>query len=283
IMVHAAAALPLESKQSIFDTNLKGTQNALEAALHNKTKRFIQISSTAVYGVPEKFPIEETDPLTPVGPYAETKILSEKMCEDYRKKGLTTTIIRPKTFIGTFRLGVFQILYDWVYNGVKIPMIGSGNNRYQLLEVTDLASAVRHFFSCPEAVANDVYNVGGTDFGTVREDLTALCAHAGTKSKPFGTPAAPTILLLRFLESIKLSPLYKWVYGTAGKNSMVSVDKILSRTGWKPRFSNADALIHAYDWYLQNLNTISNASGTTHRVPWKQGVLSVAKKILKLF
>lgn len=281
VIIHAAAALPLESKKTIFDTNLLGTKNTLEAALENRVRRFIQISSTAVYGVPEKFPIEESDPLIPVGPYAETKIQSEQMCVDYRNKGLITTIIRPKTFIGTYRLGVFQILYDWVYCGAKIPMIGNGNNRYQLLEVTDLTSAIQEFFDAPEVVANDVYNVGSTQFGTVREDLSALCSHAGGKSRPFSTPAGPTIVALTVLEKLKLSPLYKWVYGTACKNSMVSVEKLLKQTNWKPKFSNSDALIHAYDWYLANLESLTKVSGTTHRAPWKQGALSLVKHCLK--
>jgi nucleoside-diphosphate-sugar epimerase len=55
---------------------------------------------------------------------------------------LCVPVIRPKTFIGTHRLGVFQILYDWVESGKRIPMIGNGKNRYQLLEVDDLAEAI---------------------------------------------------------------------------------------------------------------------------------------------
>ena len=59
IVVHCAAALPLYSKRDIFSTDIKGTKNILEVALINNIKRAIQISSTAVYGIPDHHPIYE--------------------------------------------------------------------------------------------------------------------------------------------------------------------------------------------------------------------------------
>jgi len=53
IVIHCAAALPLYSKKDIFSTDVDGTRNILETALKNNVKRVIQISSTAVYGIPE--------------------------------------------------------------------------------------------------------------------------------------------------------------------------------------------------------------------------------------
>ena len=69
------------------------------------------------------------------------------------RRGLCVPIIRPKTFIGTGRLGVFQILYDWVYSGKRIPIIGNGANRYQLLEVDDLVEAIRLAATAPAAAS----------------------------------------------------------------------------------------------------------------------------------
>ena len=50
-------------------------------------------------------------------------------------------ILRPKTFIGPERLGVFEILFDWIREGRRIPILGDGSNRYQLLAVEDLVEA----------------------------------------------------------------------------------------------------------------------------------------------
>lgn len=281
IIIHAAAALPLWKREEIFAVNVEGTRNVLEAALAHGVQRVIFISSTAVYGVPEKHPIEEDDPLIGVGPYGESKILAERLCEEHRGKGLCVPIIRPKTFIGTGRLGVFAILYDWVQSGARIPVIGSGRNRYQLLEVEDLAEAVWLACVAPVEKAGATFNVGAKRFGTVREDVGALCEYARSGARVMGTPAWLVKPLLHLFEMLKLSPLYKWVYGTADKDSFVSTERIERSLGWSPRYSNAEALIRSYQWYLDHQAEVEQAVGITHRVAWKQGILKVFKGLLR--
>ena len=77
-----------------------------------------------------------------------------------------------------------------------------------------------------------------------------------------------------------MSPLYKWVYGTADKDSFVSTEKIRKQLGWAYKFNNADALINSYKWYLQHFREVENQTGVTHRVPWNQGILKVFKRWL---
>ena len=67
-------------------------------------------------------------------------------------------------------------------------------------------------------------------------------------------PAAPMIWVLRFLEALKLSPLYKWVYETMSKESFVSIEKAERVLGYSPRYSNREALIRNYEWYLDHLD-----------------------------
>ncbi len=280
-VVHGAAALPLYPREQIVSTNVDGTRNVLEACRDLGIQRVVHISSTAVYGVPKKHPIFETDPMVGVGAYGETKIEAERLCERFRQPengGLTVCVLRPKTFIGTGRLGVFQILYDWVECGKRIPAIGNGNNRYQLLEVQDLVQAAVLGLTAPADAANDVFNIGAERFGTVREDMGALCEHAGNGARVIGTPAWLVKPCLALAEALKISPLYKWVYGTADKDSFVSIDRAKSVLGWKPEFSNQEALIHAYDWYMENKDNIPTGSGITHRIGWDQGILKLLKK-----
>jgi nucleoside-diphosphate-sugar epimerase len=279
-IVHGAAALPLWKPSEIYDINVRGTLNVLTAAERRKVKRVVFISSTAVYGVPDKHPLDEDDPMVGVGPYGETKIEGEHLCETFRDHGLVVPIIRPKTFIGIERLGVFQILYDWIESGKKIPVIGDGTNRYQLLEVEDLAEAIWLATTLPAAQANDTFNIGATEFGTVNADVGAVCAYAGTGARPMGTPASAVKAALKTFERLGLSPLYEWVYGTADKDSFVSVDKAREKLGWQPRYSNADALIRSYKWYIDNKTTIQQGTGVTHRIAWDQGILKVFKAFL---
>jgi nucleoside-diphosphate-sugar epimerase len=278
VVVHAAAALPLWRPADIRSTNVEGTRTVLATAQEAGVGRMIFISSTAVYGVPEKHPLEEDDPLVGVGPYGVSKIAAERLCLAARAQGYCVPILRPKTFIGTGRLGVFQILYDWVYDGKRIPVLGSGNNRYQLLEVEDLCDAIWRAATSPAAVANETFNVGATRFGTVREDVGALCAYAGTGARVFPVPAGPAKLALRALEMAHLSPLYRWVYATADKDSYVSTARIERALGWRARYSNAEALIRSYEWYLAHRETLGHTTGVTHRAAWKQGALRLLKR-----
>ena len=279
VVVHAAAALPLWKKDEIFKINVDGTKNVLKTALKNKIKRVVFISSTAVYGVPEKHPIFEDAPLIGVGPYGESKIKAEKICLDFRKKGIYIPIIRPKTFIGTGRLGVFQILYDWVESGKRIPVIGNGKNRYQLLEVEDLVNAIYSALATKSNKGNDTFNVGAEKFDKVEKDVGALCryAKAGATVLPIASWLAKPPLIA--FEKLKLSPLYKWVYDTADKDSFVSTEKIKKKLGWSAKYSNSQALIKSYKWYLDHKDELSG-SGITHRVAWNQGILALIKKFM---
>ena len=275
VVVHAAAALPIQaSRESIRSVNVGGTENVLHAAHEAGVRRVVFISSTAVYGVPEKHPIEESDPLVGVGAYGESKIDAEGLC---RVAAVETTIIRPKTFIGTERLGVFEILFDWIREGRRIYTLGKGYNHYQLLGVEDLVDAIVRAGHEPKA-ARETFNVGATEFGTVRSDLQALIDHAGSSSRLQPIPVKPAELALRGLELMRVSPLAEWHYKTAHKDSFVDVTKAQQLLGWQPRLSNRDALIETYDWYLGNRERVGPA-GVTHRVPWNQQALRLLKRL----
>jgi nucleoside-diphosphate-sugar epimerase len=279
IVVHTAAALPLYSREDILSTDIDGTRNVIDSAHAHGAERFIHISSTAVYGVPDHHPLLETDELIGVGPYGVAKIDAEKVCLEYRAKGMCVPIIRPKSFIGPERLGVFALFYDWAKDGHGFPMIGSGKNRYQLLDVEDLCAAIYLTATLDPAKVSDTFNIGAKDFTTMREDYQAVLDYAGHGKKIVPLPEKPVILALRALERLKLSPLYAWVYETAGKDSFVSIEKAERVLGFAPRYSNKDALVRNYQWYLDSLHKFQGKSGVTHRVPWKQGVLGLAKHV----
>lgn len=279
-VIHTAAALPLYTKEEIMTTDVDGTRLLLSTARNTKTiERFVHISSTAVYGIPDHHPLKEDDKLDGVGPYGKAKILAEEACLEFRKAGMCIPIIRPKSFIGPERLGVFALFYDWAKDGHNFPMIGNGHNRYQLLDVEDLCDAIWLSLTKDSDLVNDTFNIGAKEFTTMREDYQAVLDRAGFGKRIIGTPAKPLILALRILEALKISPLYKWVYETACEDSFVSIEKAESILGYAPRYSNKDALVRNYEWYLEHLEEFANRSGISHRVPWKQGILSLFKHL----
>ena len=279
IVVHTAAALPLYSPEDIFSTDIDGTRNVIDSAHAHGVERFIQVSSTAVYGIPDHHPLLENDKLDGVGPYGEAKIKAEEVCLEYREKGMCVPIVRPKSFIGKERLGVFALLYDWAKDGKGFFVLGSGNNPYQYLDVEDLCDAIYLCATLDRDKVNDTFNIGAKVFGTMKEDFQAVLDYAGFGKKIVPLPAAPAIWTLRLLEKLHLSPLYKWVYETASKESFVSIEKAEKVLGFQPKYSNKDALLRNYQWYVEHMHEFENTSGVSHRVPWKQGILSLAKII----
>lgn len=277
VVVHCAAALPLYSEHDIYTTEVDGCRNVLNAARKFSLDRMIQISSTAVYGVPKKHPIYETDPLVGVGPYGQAKINAENICREAMKEGYPVCIIRPKSFIGPERLGVFALFYDWAYTGHNFPMIGSGNNRYQLMDVDDLDNAIWNAMTYPKEVVSTEFNIAAQEFTTMKEDYQAVLDRAGFGKKIVPMPAGLLVFVLRILEKLHLSPLYPWVYETASTDSYVSIDKARKLLDFNPAYSNKQALVRNYDWYVEHLDEFKGKSGVSHRVPWKQGLLKLAK------
>lgn len=277
-VVHAAAALPIiHSRTEIFKTNIDGTKNVLEAALANKIKKLVFISSTATYGVPKHLPETETDDLDPIGNYGESKIQGEKLCMEYYGKGLPVNIIRPKTFLGPERLGVFTLWFEAIYQGKPVFILGNGKNLYQLLGVNDLCDMIYNSLTTGET--GEIFNAGAAKFGTWKQDLGALIKHAKSKSKIVGFPVLPSQIALGILESLNLSPIVAWHYKTLPINSYVSIEKAKKHLNFKPKKGNQDILIESYDWYKKNRSNFIGKAGTGHRVVWDFKLLDIFSKI----
>lgn len=277
-VVHAAAALPLYAKQDIYTTDVVGTRNVFEGAYRAGVRRVVHISTTAVYGVPDHHPLREEDRLAGVGPYGQAKIQAEMIALEFRARGMVVPILRPKSFVGPERLGVFALLYDWALDGRNFPILGRGRNRYQLLDVEDLCDAIWRCLTLPDEVVNDTFNLGAARFGTLREDYQAVLDAAGFGKRVIPLPAAPAVWTLRLLEKLRVSPLYAWVYETVGKDSFVAIDKARERLGWEPKYSNQEALLRNFSWYRANRARFAAQTGVSHRVPWRQGALGLLKR-----
>jgi nucleoside-diphosphate-sugar epimerase len=277
LVVHCAAALPRATSGEIMSTNVEGTRILLDSALRHGVSRFVFISSTAVYGIPDHHPLVEGDRLHGVGPYGQSKIDAEQHCLAYQQRGLHVPILRPKTFVGPERLGVFGLLFDWAYSGRNFPVLGSGNNRYQLLDVEDLCVAIDRCCTVDADGVNTILNVGAEVFGTLRDSFQAVLDRAGHGRHVVSLPVGPAIAALRVLERLHLSPLYEWIYDTAATESFVSIERLKSRLAFTPRHSCREALVRNYDWYVAHRLEFLGKAGVTHRVPWKAGALQWAK------
>lgn len=277
-VVHAAAALPiLREEKIIFDVNINGTKIVLDASLKNKIKRLVFISTTAVYGIPRHLPEKETNPLDPIGYYGKSKVAGEKLCLEYAKNGLSINILRPKSFLGPERLGVFELWFEAIYRNKGVFILGNGNNRYQLLAVSDVVDAI--IKALESKIDGEIFNIGAREFQTWNKDLGSVIKYAKSKSRIIKLPVLPSQILLGILELLNLSPIAAWHYKTMPVDSYISIKKAEKLLNWKPKKSNKELLIESYDWYKKHRNEIINKVGMTHRVGWNFKLLNLIKNI----
>lgn len=279
VVHHNVALVPLaKDKEAFFAVNEGGTKNLLEAALRQKVRKVVSMSSSAVYGAPEKNPVDDETPRAPGEDYGRAKLAAEHLCKAYVQRGVDVTVIRPRTIMGHGRLGIMQILFEWVREGKNIPVLGRGDNLYQFVHADDLASACMKAAERPGAAT---YNVGAEKFGTMRETLEGLCAYAGTGSRVVSVPGAPAVAMMKLTSRIGASPLGAYHALMYGREMYFDVSRTKRELDWSARFSNAEMFVDSYDWYLRHRTEVLGRTGASHhRSPVKQGVLSAVSRAL---
>jgi nucleoside-diphosphate-sugar epimerase len=279
IVHHNVAQVPLAKDRHLFESvNIQGTENLLEGARAAGVRKVVYTSSSAVFGAPRSNPVTEETPPAPAEAYGRAKYEGERRCQAYVARGLDVSIVRPRTILGHGRLGIFQILFEWVRSGFNIPVLGAGDNRYQFVHAEDLAAACILAGKRPGAA---VYHCGTDRFGTMRETLEALCLHAGTGSKVRSVPMAPALLAMKLTSAVGLSPLGPYHALMYGRSMYFDLAKTTRELGWAPRYSNQEMFIESYEWYLAHRERVLAASGASlHRSAVKQGVLGLLRRLL---
>lgn len=274
---HNVALVPLtKAGRRFWDVNVTGTQLLLNTCRLHDVPRFVHTSSSAVFGVPP-CPITNATPRRPVEIYGRAKLAGEQLVEEYIAEGRTAAIIRPRTVIGNFRLGIFHILFDWVAGGRSIYILGNGENRFQFVNVHDLVDAMIRSAALGRS---GVFNIGTDRFGTLRGDLAAFIQAVGSRSRVRPIPAAPSIAVLKVLDWLRLSPLAPWHYLTYHKPFFFDVVQEMSTLEWRPRYSNIDMFISAYEWFLAHRGELRNSHymASTHHAPPRQRLLALLKR-----
>jgi nucleoside-diphosphate-sugar epimerase len=278
VVHHNAALVPLtKSGLKFWEVNVEGSRVAAQAAVDARVRAFIHMSSSAIFGVPEQCPITEMTPTKPAEIYGRAKLAGEEAVrEEWGKAGLPLIVIRPRTILGEGRLGIFQILFDWIRSGHNVYVIGSGNGLFQFVHAHDLMDA---YLLALDHGKPGIYNVGTDRFGSVREALEHVIAHAGSGSRVKSLPEGLTIGTLRMLDLLGLSPLAPWHYLTYHKPFHFDVARLLAM-GWKPRYSNDEMFRESYDWFQKNYDRLqAEKNASPHRRPVRERLLWLLKKL----
>ena len=280
LVFHNVAQVPLAKDKRLFwSVNRDGTRTLLEACVSQGVKKLLYTSSSAIYGVPSANPVtEETEP-NPQEDYGRAKLAGEKLCWEYADRGMDVSIIRPRTIVGCGRLGIFQILFEWIYRGKNIPVLDEGNNVYQFVHADDLAVAC---ILASEVKGGQAYNCGASSYGTLRDALEAVCKYAGTGSCVKSLPSSLIVPAMKVCSAFGLSPLGPYHSLMYGRSMYFDTSKARGVLGWSPKYSNEEMLIESYNWYVQNRERVLVQTGeaSRHRSAVKEGALIILQKLL---
>ncbi|MEY2565778.1 MAG: hypothetical protein QOE35_307 [Actinomycetota bacterium] len=277
VVFHNVAQQPLAKDKALFETvNVNGTRNLLDASSAARVGKFVHTSSTSVFGIPPSNPVTEETPLRPVEAYGRTKVRAEQLCHEAAAAGLDVTIIRPRTILGHGRLGLLAMLFEWVADGAPVYVLGGGHNRYSFVHAGDLAEA------CLRAGRREgpsTYNIGTDQFGTMRETMEALVAHAGTGSRVRSLPVRPAMFAMSALGRMRLAPFAPYHWMLYGQEFWFDISKARSELDWAPEYSNVEMMNESYDWFLAHRGQLEHGGRSHHQSPVRQGAMRVLKRI----
>lgn len=281
--VHYCAALnPLKKAGSgFFDFNVTGTKILLEEINRAKVKHLSYFSSSAIFGnvKAEDCPIGPNfTNYRPIEIYGRSRLLGEKVISDYIGKNpeLSLSIIRPRTILGPGRLGIFQILFDWVAEGRNIYIIGDGKNLIQFSHVEDCADVS---METAQKRVSGIFNLGTDQISTLRSALETFFILAGAKSKIVSIPFPIAVSALYLCDKFGLSPLAPWHYLSYHRTLYFEMDNVYARLKWRAKMSNAEMLYQSYLWYLENKATVATSlEASSHRASLNQGILKIVKR-----
>lgn len=235
-VVHFAAESHVDrsiTNPTVFlDTNIKGTQSVLDAAVKYKIKKFVHISTDEVYGEIEHGKFTEESIISPNSPYSVSKAAADMLARAYmRTYGLPVVVLRPSNNYGPWQFPekLIPVVIGKALKNQNIPVYGKGLNVREWLFVGDCAQAVLTVLD--KAAVGEIYNLGSgqeqANIDTVKTILKIMC---------------------------KSNNLIEFVKDRLGHDLRYSLDtsKIEKDLGWKAKTDFSEGIKITVEWYLKN-------------------------------
>lgn len=275
---HCAAVLghAVRNKEMLWASNVTATENLAEQAALHGVSRFVFISSNCLWGRAFDRPVLEEDIPEPVEIYGRSKLAAEQALARYRDL-MATIVLRVPTIIDAGRLGLLAILFEFIADGRRVWIVGSGGNRYQFIFGPDLAEAcllaARHGES-------DTFNIGSDDVPTLCDVYQWVIDRAGTGARVTKLPERTARLAMRAADRMGVSPLGPYHYRMISEDFIFDTNKAKKLLGWHPTVNNKEMLWRAYEHYLLSRDApADNRQISAHRQPSRMGVIRLLKWI----
>ncbi|MDP2939744.1 MAG: dTDP-glucose 4,6-dehydratase [Candidatus Omnitrophota bacterium] len=216
---------------NFIKTNYNGTYILLEAALKNKIKYFLQISTDEVYGSRVKGFFKESDTLNPSSPYSASKAAADLLAVSYFKTyKLPVFIARSSNNFGPCQYPekVIPLFITNILQNKKLPLYSRGENIRDWLFVLDNCLAIDLILH--KGLPGEIYNISAGNY-LKNSELTKIILKK--MDKPW-----------EFINFVKDRPGHDFRY---------AMDSLkIAKLGWKPRYKFLNALDLTINWYREN-------------------------------
>lgn len=239
--------VPRDRKTYFFATNTEGTRNILSVIYEKGCRNYLMLTTDMTYGKPQYLPVDTKHPQRPFGPYGQSKKECEKICFEYRKKGMNITIMRPRMINGPGRLGILVKLFKLIDWNLPVPTIGNGKNHYQMISVFDCVSAI--LCAIDKGLPNKEYNLGSKNPPDIRTLLKGVIQSAHSHSIVIPTPGKLIKWILNAFDKVGLTIMYKEQFMIADEEYILDIQETEKDLDWHPRYNDEDMLREAYRLY----------------------------------
>jgi nucleoside-diphosphate-sugar epimerase len=256
LVYHLAAVFRSENvwRQEMWETNVQGTENLLEASVKAGVQRFIHCSTVGVHGDIKKPPANEDTPYGPGDHYQESKTEAERVVRQYMAEGrLPIVVFRPGGIYGP-RDTRFLKLIKAIKRG-RFIMLGRGKVLYQMIYIDDLINGILRCGMEEQAIGN-VYILTGEEAVTLNQLVQVIGEAVGVSVSNLHFPVAP-VYLAGFLCELLCKPfglnppLYRRRVDFFRKSRSFDISKARRELRFQPGMTLRAGMQHTVDWYRQ--------------------------------
>jgi nucleoside-diphosphate-sugar epimerase len=254
IIYHIAAAFRVEnvSRKEMWETNVEGTRNLLDAAVRAGVQRFVHCSTVGVHGGIENPPANEETPYGPGDQYQESKAEGERLVLQYMAEGrLPVVVFRPGGIFGPGDLRFLKL-----FRAIKrrrFVMFGSGQVTYHMIYIDDLIDGIL-LCGTQENSLGGVYILAGEEPVTLNQLVEIIADSLGVRPPGLHFPVAPVYLAAYLCELICKPlginpPLYRRRVDFFRKNRAFDTSKAKRELGFRAKTDLKTGISLTTEWY----------------------------------
>ena len=276
---HCAALLAHEvkNKDDLWTSNVDGTKNIVEFSIKNKCKKIMFISSNCLWGENFDYPVTEEQEPNPIEVYGKTKLEGEKILLSHKDE-VNSVIFRSPTIIDEGRLGLLSLLFEFIDENRKVPLVGDGTNTYQFIYAKDMVAAMKLALNYDKT---DIFNIGSDNVKTFNEVYKYVIEKSGSKSRLLHFPKTLMTLCMKICFLLRISPLGPYQYKMISASFVFDTTKIKEKLNFVPTLTNEEMLLKSYNYYHSNRKEIENRKDVSaHNRNAKMGVIRILKWLM---